>query len=408
MVLDFFVENETLLLKYSPETENISWLSNDNVTIKKTFHFTNSDLVRIDEHVPYAVFKLGVLDIEKKYFIIDGNKLNIPISISFDSSIKFKKEYFIAIRDISIFKRIANVVKSDIIIGKGNSANLQIETFRKLIKYFPNTTEITRYANMRIATIVREELDSTIDADAEFEKYLNYRSRFSKQFLLPQKITENESVKYQYIYDRLNGMIQTQEKYMHDEKLWQHEILKVIQIIFPKYISVMEEVTICDVYTKQKKRLDYLLVDFNGNVDIIEIKRPNSDPILKKITNYNNYVPLRKLTDTIMQVEKYIYYLNKWSITGETKLTLYREKKGMSKIEIRITNPQGIIIFGRDVPQEQKRDFDIIRRKYKNIVDIITYDDLLRRLQMLIKKFSTKKENKLTIQTRVQDDKETI
>ena len=30
--------------------------------------------------------------------------------------------------------------------------------------------------------------------------------------------------------------------------------------------------------------------------------------------------------------------------------------------------------------EHQKADFEIIRRKYKNILDIITYDDLLYRL----------------------------
>ncbi len=29
---------------------------------------------------------------------------------------------------------------------------------------------------------------------------------------------------------------------------------------------------------------------------------------------------------------------------------------------------------------DQKSDFDVVKRKYKNIVDIITYDNLLERL----------------------------
>ena len=61
---------------------------------------------------------------------------------------------------------------------------------------------------------------------------------------------------------------------------------------------------------------------------------------------------------------------------------------------INITNPSGIIIMGRclNMSSEQKRDFEIVKRKYKNIVDIITYDDLLKRLRIMIDNF--KKEIK--------------
>jgi hypothetical protein len=32
----------------------------------------------------------------------------------------------------------------------------------------------------------------------------------------------------------------------------------------------------------------------------------------------------------------------------------------------------------------QKNDLEIIKRKYKNIMDIITYDDLIRRIKNII------------------------
>jgi len=33
----------------------------------------------------------------------------------------------------------------------------------------------------------------------------------------------------------------------------------------------------------------------------------------------------------------------------------------------------------------QRRDFEVVRRKYKSVIDIITYDDLLRRLEFVLK-----------------------
>ncbi len=45
--------------------------------------------------------------------------------------------------------------------------------------------------------------------------------------------------------------------------------------------------------------------------------------------------------------------------------------------------------MGRDrgLSDEQKNDFEVIRRKYRNIMDIITYDDLLRRLEVIRDQF---------------------
>ncbi len=42
--------------------------------------------------------------------------------------------------------------------------------------------------------------------------------------------------------------------------------------------------------------------------------------------------------------------------------------------------------MGRDnnLSNQQKEDFEVIKRKYSNVLDIITYDDLLQRLRSTI------------------------
>ena len=59
---------------------------------------------------------------------------------------------------------------------------------------------------------------------------------------------------------------------------------------------------------------------------------------------------------------------------------------------INIVNPKAMLILGRskDFDGQQKFDFEIIRRKYANIMDILTYDDLLARLERIIDKFKIK------------------
>lgn len=43
--------------------------------------------------------------------------------------------------------------------------------------------------------------------------------------------------------------------------------------------------------------------------------------------------------------------------------------------------------MGRDhnLSQAQLADFEVVKRKYKNILDILTYDELIRRLKFIIK-----------------------
>ena len=87
-----------------------------------------------------------------------------------------------------------------------------------------------------------------------------------------------------------------------------------------------------------------------------------------------------------MQIEKYIFWLNKSGRTGELLLNKDYADKLPTGLNIKITNPSGIIIMGRSLfmSEEQKDDFEVIRRKYKNVVDIITYDDLLNSLSVTL------------------------
>lgn len=80
------------------------------------------------------------------------------------------------------------------------------------------------------------------------------------------------------------------------------------------------------------------------------------------------------------------FYLNKSGKEIENKLTKKYKDELPDNLEVRITNPNAIIIMGRDnkMDKNQLHDFEIIKRKYKNVIDIFTYDDLLRRLKMII------------------------
>ncbi|WP_440524778.1 Shedu immune nuclease family protein, partial [Serratia sarumanii] len=139
--------------------------------------------------------------------------------------------------------------------------------------------------------------------------------------------------------------------------------------------------------------IDYLLIDSSGNIDIIEIKKPFDKCIVTENEYRDNYIPLRELSGTVMQIEKYIFHLSKSGDSGEKKLTQQFKNKIPDGFEIKITNPGGFIIMGRksNLRNEQLHDFEIIKRKYKNLIDILTYDDLIERLEFILNKWSEKK-----------------
>ena len=179
-------------------------------------------------------------------------------------------------------------------------------------------------------------------------------------------------------------MLQNSDTYT--EKQWQKEIVQIILLLYPKYVYVFENAPVRDLYKEKNRELDIILVDANGHVDVIEIKKPFGEKIMTKGKYRDNHIPLRELSGTVMQIEKYIYHLNKSGKNGEKKLNDKYRNKLPSDFAIRITNPEGIIVMGREkgLSVGQKDDFEVIKRKYKNIVDIITYDDLLGRLQRVV------------------------
>lgn len=173
-------------------------------------------------------------------------------------------------------------------------------------------------------------------------------------------------------------------------------LLAFLPLIFPKYVAVIEKVPVEDRYTNPDKIvtrvMDLALVDVNGSIDVIEIKKPFDDVLLRKTLYRDNFVPTGDLSGTIMQAEKYLFHLSKWGIAGEKKLTEKYQALLPPGLQIRITNPKALLILGRDRKADgnpalnptQLFDLEVIKRKYANMIDIITYDDLLRRLENII------------------------
>lgn len=400
-MIRFHKVNNLLLLEYE-SPEGLHWLldkfnNNQKVTIRKIYTFSKNDLYadedspdennleELDSHDVYKL-KFVIAELDGNFYKFKREILSISVDLHIHKNIEINDKMFRAERDISVFKKINKIVREDIYIGDTENSNLPLIEFERLLKNFPNTYELNKYTSARISTILRDYFDNSIDGIQKYENYLNKKISFKGLDLL-SIFQSNEKIKYETILNKLQQMLDDEDKY--NEKQWQREILQIILLLYPKYINVFEEVPVKDIYNNTTRRLDYMLVDTNGNIDIVEIKRPFSINIVSHNKYRDNHIPLRELSGSIMQIEKYIYCLNKWGKKGEDKLSEKYKDELPDNFRIKIINPDGIIIMGREnkLATEQTDDFEVIKRKYKNIIDIITYDELISRLEIIINKF---------------------
>lgn len=390
-------EGKYLFLVYSPN-EGVDWLKDkNNHFIKKVFKNKNSI---VDTEENNVKIKFG--ELEGNFFKIDKEVLDINIDLFFHKNIKVAVKYFIAAENISIFKYIDEIIKENILYigGNGKSNTISKEKFDEIIESFPNSYRVRLYRESRIYSSLVDLVETTKNYDEKYEKYIQKKSNL-KNINLSKKYAEYEVDKYTDILKRLKLMLDNSIQY--SESNWQDEIISIIKLIYPKYIVVLKEVPITDPYFREgvgksrtgKKRIDIVLIDVNGNIDIIEIKKPESEDktgILTSSPNEaDNYTPTTNLTYPIMQMEKYIFFLNKLGKTWEDTLTKKYKSDLPKDFNIKITNPSGIVIAGRSysMSPEKKKDFEIIKRKYNNVIDVLTYDDIIERLENTIQMVTT-------------------
>ncbi|MDT0121573.1 DUF4263 domain-containing protein [Paenibacillus sp. RRE4] len=389
------IEDE-IIIRYTPR-DGVYWIAkkfedNKEIAIHKTFYFEKNDLYKeigSEEFTIIEEAQFSFAKLEGDYFRVKKTAIGIEKELLIHKSIKFQLNIFKTWNNISIFKRVFDVIEGDLSIGPKES-DLPIEEFKKILEIFPKSTELRKYSNARISHILKEYVDMKRDFVSDYNSYMSKKSvANSARSSLSASFAEYEIMKYQIVLNRLKDMLKNEKGYSESD--WQNEIIDVLILIYPKYITVFKEVIVYDDYDSKERRLDYMLVDSNGNVDVVEIKKPNSNALISTRTYRDNYVPVRELSGTIMQVEKYLFHLNKSGRQGELKLTDKYKDLLPDGFKINITNPNAILILGReeDLGIEQLRDLEVIKRKYKNVMDIVTYDDLIRRLERIIGKFQS-------------------
>ncbi|WP_445611848.1 Shedu immune nuclease family protein [Hafnia alvei] len=325
------------------------------------------------------------------YYKINNEVFSLQHDFYIHKDIDVDRKFFVSERNISISNKIDNLIDSDCYIGGDQENNIPHLDYIKLIKKFPNTLELNKYAAARVSSIISSSIKLKKDNETNYQKYLNKKESMHGESLL-SIFSDIELHKFQIMLAKLTNMLNDEVKY--NETTWQKEILEILLLLYPKYVCVFTEAPVQDFYKSKIREIDYLLVDSSGNVDIVEIKKPFDKSIVTTGTYRDNHIPMRELSGSVMQIEKYIFHLNKSGSNGERVLNEKYKDKLPDGMTIKITNPSAFIISGRsnNLTPDQIQDFEIIRRKYKNLIDIITYDDLIERLKLIISSFQ--KNNK--------------
>ena len=252
-------EQSRLLLTYQPGRFNdIGWLDeklrqNGSVTLRRTFTFSSADLTKIvrQSHMDDDSERAFVLGVPQDgYYRINKDILGLKCDLLLDRTMKLEPRTFVANRDISVFRRIDELIEEAIIVGGESENAIPLADFDQLLKTFPTSTELTHYARSRIARVLKDYFGSLSDAEGQLNEYLAKKPKLVTSSR--EKVLEkSELKKFEYIHAEIIEMLQAAEAY--SEKDWQRKILGLLLFIFPKYVAVLENVHIKDFYSKPGK-----------------------------------------------------------------------------------------------------------------------------------------------------------
>ena len=364
-----------------------------HLIVKKVFDFQQSDLVdeyTSEERLVFVFSGMGE-DSYCNYRVIPGRILGIKQDVLIGREIKLDRNLFCVgyERRTSVMKKISDIIAPDetmIIIGGDIDAAVPASVFEGLLSSFPTTTELKHYGETVIESYLQDYLSPAKDYSGIYQKAYESKRKTSYQNMSLRSPDLDQS-RYEMLSATLTKLHTMLSKGRSiPEENWQKGILEIIPTLFPQYIKVFPKAKVRDTINAKDREVDFLLIDANGNVDVLEIKRAfEKSRLLMKRPYRDNYIPARELSGGIAQIEKYIYYLLNWGQNGEEELTKRYALELPAGLKLRFLNPRGLLVLGHCAfNSDEQRDFDIVRKQYSHIVDIVTYDDMLERLERML------------------------
>lgn len=300
--------------------------------------------------------------------------------------------------------------RDEIYIGGKVEGNITEDTVSILKKRLVTKSETDIYVKQQNSILLQQYFDDTSVLDITQE----LKDKQTKRLGLKQKAEPIEiEVDDKEALERINlvlskHLVQLKEmlsddskinhRFNQDEKKYQQILLKIFPYIFPQYTHFIREFSFkIDGNSKKNRDIpDFLALNTDLSVDIIEIKTPYKQLFAK--TQYRkNYVFDREILGLITQTQKYIYNLERNAKTEEKNiLKEFSKIKGFDASNIDIASPKALVIVGRS-PNEsselssiEKKEINlslsILKNRYQDILEFLTYDDIVNRIERIISK----------------------
>ncbi len=258
MSISFEQQGNDLVLIYSPEIISIDDVlrgieDKGQWQICQCFSVEKKHLKSTNNIENLLYFRIGT--IQDGYYSLDRDIVGTDNWFFISVDVKLSRRHFIAYRNISILRKIDELVKHDVYIGGTADGCIPIHIYESLIKVFPKTAELNRYVHSRISTILKEYLPSL----EKYEKdYLNYISNHGKiSYLSPvarPSFHEKNLViglkQFQDAKKEFENLLKRSDCIRED--VWQNEINSLIRFLYPKYIAGVREISIKGVSLKHR------------------------------------------------------------------------------------------------------------------------------------------------------------
>lgn len=197
---------------------------------------------------------------------------------------------------------------------------------------------------------------------------------------------QTDTYKLDFVIKKYEGLL---KKHPSSELKWQEFYEKYFSIIIPGYKYVIREVdTIFEAIDLEASRrpVDFVVVDIYNNVELIELKTPDT-PLISNRKNRNNYFLMQDCTKACTQIEKYLMCIESNKNTVETHIKKKISKKYnvlQKDINLVIMKPKAKLVIGNLSKilrsESRHKDLQLQRNAFKNI-ELITFDEILNSMK---------------------------
>ncbi|WP_353949019.1 Shedu immune nuclease family protein [Sporolactobacillus sp. Y61] len=370
------------------EKDNIDNVFSLQNSFKEINYEQQADLLSDLNDEETLSFVIGKLN--GSYYRLVGLNINPEIRIYFANDLQIKP-YFLVVQSSrirpSLWSRITSVTnQKKFYIGGDEETAWNENDFVQMARSFPNRTEIDKYIDSETSKRVQNYVDLKENYPKKLDNYISRKIIYQPMPAAPEikELDLQTRKSIEKWIQKMDGWLKEDV----DEKSWQRFLLQIFPFLFPQYIYFKREIRI-PIDSNSKKLIDipdFFALKNTGSIDLIEIKKP-SFQVLRRGQYRGNYVFSNELEGQITQTQKYLYNLTRWGKAGENQLSKkFQQEMRDSNVRVFTRNPKALLVIGRSnkLDEEQIRDFDILRQKQEDIADIITYDDLLKRMKMIL------------------------